>query len=383
MLALTLAAGSSSGALEPREAHPQAAGSDKAKLVLQRFLERSRTVAMTSIIEQPMQPGSKQTMQLKIVQDEKGRRRTTVLQPLSMQNITSVADGKKWVNYYPDERKMVVQDAPSPSKWETSTARMELASKNYRFEIEQSPEIAGQRVTTVVATPRSPEMPVRRFSIELSRYVLMRLETQAPNESQRTLFDVKAIDFDPQIASGFFEIKPLGDVNVVRVEAPAPLAPGTDAKALLGFQPVIPKVLPFGFACRTPEVTGEESHRMLAIQLSDGLATATVYQFLATMGSVREGSLERQISGIRIRVMSDLPFEVGRRLLDTFLKEAGKAMGPGLELSAPGRALKLSESRARSETAKRNGGFKDEPEDPLDPVVLAFMSAIASTCENL
>lgn len=390
-LCLTVLAFTVLGAPRPEAAtrpqsDPAVVAGDAAKDLLLKFLERSRYVKMTSIAEQPLRPGSKESMQLKIVQDEKGRRCSTVLQPLFMQGVKSIDDGKRWINYYPDEARLIVQDAPDKSTIFSPRARLDLAEKNYSFALEKGPAIAGKACQVVVAVPKAPEIPTRRFSIEVTRCVLLRLETKLRSEPTRLLFDTKAITFPAKISSDLFELKPVGAVQTVTVTAPKSIDSSVDVKALVGFEPVLPKAFPYGFVPRKPEITGDDTSKMVVVQLTDGLAYATVYQFGSGSAlAMKDPSLERLINGLRIKIVTDLPAEIGQRLLDVFAKEATKALGSLRELSERSRALNGQNSQAKAPAASRSK-VKDAPKEAdegLAPVLIALLAALKTACEDV
>lgn len=356
-------------------------GKDDAKDVLMRYLERGKLVAMTAIIEQPIQPRSSQTMQVKLLQDN-GKRRTTILQPLSLQGRTSIIDKERWINYYPDERRMLIQQAPEPSNWESPKERMGLASKNYAFELAKSQDIAGRKSFLVVATPKASEMPTRRYSIDASKYVLLKLETRAGNDF-RVLYDTKAIDFPTNpVNEAYFELKPLGDVQVVKLSPPKPVSSGMDVKGVLGFQPIMPRSLPFGFMSRNPELTGDDDCRMLAIQITDGLANATVYQFSSSLSSGIPEPFEVSLGGFRIRLVSDLPGDVGHKLLDAFLREANKVLSTFKEPSLPSGLLDRTRTQAPRKAGLTLGRSEPIGEAPMEMLLMALMTAFQRACED-
>lgn len=303
--------------------------SDAARDLLQRYMERGRQVTMRAIVEQRINSDSDRMMQIKLEQDSKGRRKATVLQPLSMQAIQSLDDGKRWFNYHPDEARLYVQASPSLHS-ENVKARLKLAGQNYTFSFERTPDIAGRNAAVVVATPRFAEMPTRRFSIEFNKSVLLRLEIQVEGERQ-TLFDTKAILFPTSLPSSTFEIKPVGDVRTIEKPNPVRITSKEEAISAAGIAPILPNLLPFGFVVRDPELTGEEDCRMIAVRVTDGLVYATVYQWGAkgTSGKVETGGRTMQIvvNGIRMRLVGDLPEGVRKRILEHFAKEAGRANG--------------------------------------------------------
>lgn len=352
----------------------------KAKDVLFRCIERANAVALSAIVVQKGSP-SCPTMQVKIEQDKAGRRKTTILQPLSNLGIMSEDDGKVIRNYYPDENRIVEQ--PSPRLYRDDTEeRMELAEKNYRFSLERNGEIAGRPTWVVTATPRSSELPSRKYSIDLKEDVLLRLETVDPGGRKTTHLDTLAIRYPESNNSLAFNLKsPIGQVRIINVAGPIRIENAGFAKARVGFEPVMPKDLPFGFIVREPQLTGDDEVRFVAVRITDGLVTATVYQWRSALGDPfgkDTNGLSRTINGVRIRMVGDLPDAVNGRILDLFAKEAARAFRPPVEPTPVPQMLKR-------ERTTRGNGAKDAPEDGSsadvgDPsqVDEAFMQSVTS-----
>ena len=77
---------------------------------------------------------------------------------------------------------------------------------------------------------------------------------------------------------------------------------------------------------------GERDKKFAAVRLSDGFVDATVYQWDAKGKSpFPKSGREREVRGIRIRLVGELPENVLFRLLEQFIKETMGLLSSQLE----------------------------------------------------
>ena len=143
-----------------------------AKSLLLRSMERGRHVNVSAIVVQKAPTG---TVQMKFEQARDGFERQTVLQPLSMQGVSMVDDGKRWMMYWPDERRALSQQSPR-ARLADADDRIQLADKNYRLKFGEPTTIAGRRAHAVVAEPRYKEMEERRYFIDEETSFVLRVQ---------------------------------------------------------------------------------------------------------------------------------------------------------------------------------------------------------------
>jgi hypothetical protein len=347
----------------------------RAKETLFRCIERTHLVTLSAIVVQKSGKNCPTDVQVKVEQD-KGKRKETILQPLSSQGFWSLNDGKKLVHYNADKEEQMVQPAP-PSAKEYLRERMELAGENYRFEIQRNGMIAGRQAWVVTASPKFSEMPARRYSIDIDKDVLLRLET-VENGRRDLRYDTQAIWYPDKLDSDVFNFKPVGQFKIITVPGPQKIINASMAKAKVGFAPLIPKDLPFGFIVRDSQLTGKEEARFIAVRITDGLITATIYQWdPRRLGSFGRDLDVRSIRGIRIGLVGDLPDVVHERLLDLFEKEAHKAFGPGPEPPTAPAALKRNH-KPRVDGGSDSGGDGTEDDSSQSQVDQALLETVAS-----
>lgn len=295
-----------------------------AKSALLRYLERGRNVEFTAIRLQKSGCDDLGTLQLKVQNNVAGQQCITVLAPIAMQGQIVLDDSNKYVQFFPDENRLVVTKSPN-SYLPKPKERIAIAEKNYTFTTTKGPSIAGRTVVYVVATPKDGDMPVRRYGIDEKTSVLLRMETIQRGKQPYVFIDTRAIDFKPNGSLGDLSIRPAGGVRKITMTEPARVSSPSMAVALTGIAPIVPSVLPAGFVARDPEVVGNIKEQFLAVRITDGLALATIYQFNAKGAAgtfpLPPGSVERTIGNIRFAVAGDIPNSMMNKMLLTFTQE--------------------------------------------------------------
>lgn len=305
----------------------------KAIEILRKLLSSGERVPLNAIVTQRSACGPQFEATFRMVQDNQGRRKMVGLRPLSVQGMVSCDDGDRWLNYYPDEHKVVVLPSARGDR-ENVNDRLKLATQNYRFAIETASHIAGRNAFIVVAIPKSNEMATRRIAVDAVNNVLLRVETLAQRGERKVLFETKTITFG---ASGEkFELNLSGPpARIVKPEEPIRLAKLSDAKAKVGFNPLVPKRLAFGFAVRETLMSQTSRAKYLAMRLTDGIVNATLYQWHAATSPFAdaEPGFELTIGEVRMRIMGEIPDIARLKLLESIAREYGRTFRYTRELS--------------------------------------------------
>lgn len=302
----------------------------RARKLLLLSMEKGRDANVSAIVTQSGPAGK---VQIKLEQSSDGFERHTILQPLSMQGVTSVDDGRTWMMYWPDERRVLSQESPRRSQADADE-RVRLADKNYDLKIASETSIAGRRAVCVTAEPRNREMVERRFYIDSETSFLLRIEREQPGAGSEVIFDTKAISFPKRIPK--CELFSKSDVRIIERDPPVTIRLGTNVRETVGFEPVVPQSLPLGFVVHAAQITGENSRRFIAIRITDGLVNATVYQFDGRRErSDRSGSRDRGVeaNGIRFRVVGDLTDAAKELILSRFVRDSDRVQSLASELS--------------------------------------------------
>ncbi len=298
---------------------------DRALATLRRALESQRTVHCVLVQSRNLDAdGPRLLLKVRLAGD-KGMM-VTVLQPFSMQGITSIDDAQTLRTYMPDQSTVLYQ--PSPVRFQPAIAwRLPLIGANYSVEFGQRERVAGRTVRVIELTPRHEPMPTRRLFVDESRDVVLRYEVQTEGERPVRFVDTKSVVYSRAGEDDPLEL-PESEDRLRRVVNPGPrgMGSGTSARKALGFTPRLPKTLPYGFRVHASHLVGTEGTTHLALRLSDGMVAVTIYQWA-------NGRLKREEPGSREwrrqdrhgvwfapeTVIGDpLPAEVVEGLLDAF-----------------------------------------------------------------
>jgi len=292
--------------------------------LLQHSMEVARTLPVEATIFRQKSPRSNLLMEMQFEQSGDGDARYEILSPLSLRGIINLDDGHVWTNYHPDDQEVTVQPSPRENL-EDPNFRIRLAEKNYSVKMEASTEIAGRRAITLIATPKFPEMSSRRYSIDQRKEYLLRMEI-LDHGHHRTILDTKAISFPDEVPESHFEFTAPRGAHFKTLDAPRPL--DRESKQSLGFKPAIPSNLPFGFVVQDRLVGGQKKCEFLSIKLTDGLASATVYQANEKCAAkmAKPYRFDKEVKGVRFWLVGEVPESVWKQLIDAFVKEALKGL---------------------------------------------------------
>lgn len=310
------------------EGKPQSE-SDPARELLLKTLDRNYRSNVIALISQraPDDSGAMQRIQVQISRD--GKIRQTVIYPLSMQGVETIDDGKQSATCLPDEKVILIQDSPRLLPNDTET-RINLATRNYGLSLTGSTTVAGHRAMIVVARPRYKGLETRRYHIDDRTGFLLKLETIDSRGVAKLAFQAQQVTYPASISPTVFNVdldKREGFTIISQRRIgffdSAPKAPVT-----VGFEPVLPQSLPFGFDIQDAQINDSGRFKSMAVRITDGLVKATVYQYsLSTARQMKErpGTTIGDGSGIRFVVAADVPEAVRKKILATFIETAKKA----------------------------------------------------------
>lgn len=302
--------------------------------ILRKLLSSGERIALNAIVIQRSACGPQIEATFRMVQDSQGRRKMVGLRPLSIQGMVSCDDGDRWLNYYPDEHKIVVLPSARAER-ENVTERLKLAAQNYRFAIETASHVAGRNAYVVVAIPKAGEMATRRIAVDAVNNVLLRVETLTSRGERKVLFETKSITFGQSNEKIGLDLGNGPPARVVKPEPPARLAKLADAKGQVGFSPIAPKRLAMGFAVKETLLAQTSRAKYLAMRLTDGIVNATLYQWhvLSSPFADAEPGFELTIGEVRVRVMGEIPDIARLKIIESIAKEYGRTFRVPRELS--------------------------------------------------
>ena len=281
-------------------------------------------------------PGNDVT--LKVTMSKDGKERREVLQPLSMQGYVSVDDGRRLKIYLPDDHTVLDQESPSLSRWSMKD-RLKLIGRNYKLELrkpggdESSVEIAGHSVQIVAVVPKAPEMPSRTFYIDKATCFVMRIVTQWPGESPVTVYDTKFVQYPDKLEPGTFSLNLLSDVTTKRYDARKKLPKGARAIKEVGFNPIVPQHLPYGFVVQDAQENNSREWNSVVLRITDGIQMASVYEWRSDESSKASPDRER-VGDVELLIKSELPDSVRDAILQSFVSAADSRGGETPELGS-------------------------------------------------
>lgn len=290
------------------------------RMLLFRSMQSARMVNVIAIITR--QGNNDQVRQrLKLEQHAMGLQFRTVLQPLSIQGMTFLDDGQKSMVYLPDQQ-MAYECERSADFGSEVAERMALAEENYNIRLDSSEPVAGRATFRVVASPKASGLPARQFYLDRETLYPLRFTMEDSGGKWKIAMDTQVVEFPRDMPQRNLSFDPVGVARRMKIEAARPLDAVRNPCDRLGFAPVIPKRLPLGFEIQRSELRQNEDGAQAVLWLSDGLATARVYQYRCPQ--MRDGiwSLGSNTvlteDGVTMMLVSDLPATVRRTLLSAF-----------------------------------------------------------------
>ncbi len=253
----------------------------------------------------------------------------TILEPVSLQGMQYIDDGTTLKSYMPDLNTIYLQASPQLLRM-SGDQRLDSIEKNYRLRLLDPVVVAGRRAVVVELRPKNAKMPVRRLAIDSREAFLLRSEVI--DSSVAKWVDTIKVTFLSNRPPPFSFHEPR-DV-VVRNSFVKIIKDGKFAMALIGFEPRLPKKLPFGLRVVAQQVSGSEDNPVYSVVLSDGIATVTVSQWNTkkSHGDNMEGPMAVDDYQIGFTAYGDVPDDVLQEVAKAF---ADQFSGGSLEPAGP------------------------------------------------
>lgn len=302
---------------------------DKARLLLQKTLERTFPQNVVALIMQrsPDNPSVMQRIQVQISRD--GKTRHTVIYPLSMEGVETIDDGIHLTTFLPDRNLLLIHESPRLLPNDTKS-RMQMTLRNYDLKLAGNSTVAGRPTTIVLANPHSRDLDSRRYYIDDQTGFLLQLETIDQSGKVRLAFQAKAVSYPPEISPEVFVVsKALRNCDMVPFQRPKSIMSPGKGSVDIGFDPIQPRNIPYGFTIQDVQVNESKQWRSVAVRITDGLVKATVYQWpedgAGMDANTMPGTSADVIEGIRIVVAADVPAPARKRILQAFADAARRA----------------------------------------------------------
>lgn len=298
------------------------------ELLLKTLVRTSKSNVVALILQRsPEDNGSYQKIQVQISKD--GRVRQTVIYPLSMQGVEKIDDGKQSATCLPDEKLILVQESPRTLP-DDSASRINLTVRNYGLTLAGNTTVAGHRAAIVVAKPRYAGMETRRYHIDERTGFLLKLETVDSKGAIKMAFQAQQVTYPASIGATVFslELDKREDYRIITQKRAGFLDSPGKRYDPIGFEPVFPQELPFGFDIQDVQINDSGRHKSVAVRITDGLVKGTVYQYsLSVAKNMKEmpGTTIMDGNGIRFVIAADVPEAVRKKMLAHFTATAKKA----------------------------------------------------------
>lgn len=292
------------------------------KYLLLKSMTAARRYAISAVIIQRMSHVNDAEVEMKMEQDVYGRTRFTIWQPSHMRGLISLDDGINWYTYMPDHKRVIKQESPRVAQGNPAY-QIYLADENYTWKMEKGTDIASCPTVVVTATPKVKGLLTRRYYLDSRTSLMLQMDTISPDGKKTVNLETRSVAYlkeSPKLA-----IPGEGDSSITTRTMPTPerVSPPSVAKDKVGFTPVIPDKLPFGFIVKSTEIVGPPNDQFIAIRLTDGLVTETVYQWKDSSSKRRGpfGSKKNTViaNGIRMRSIGEVPSDMAKKILQSFV----------------------------------------------------------------
>jgi len=302
---------------------------ERARQLLLKTLERNFSQNVVALISQrgPGDGDAFQRIQVQISRD--GKVRQTVIYPLSMQGVETIDNGQQSATYLPDEGLILVQESSRLLPNDTAT-RISLTVKNYSLSVSGTSKVAGQSAAIVTATPRSRGLEKRRYYIDQNTGFLLQLETIDGSGNAKVAFRTQQVSYPPKINAEAFKVDlESRDGQKIVYRRRTGLFDGSKGSPSVGFKPILPSELPFGFAMQDAQINDSGNYRSVAVRITDGLVKGTVYQYSTTTAKnlkAMPGTTIGDAAGVRFFIAADIPESARERILEAFVEAAQKKL---------------------------------------------------------
>jgi outer membrane lipoprotein-sorting protein len=296
---------------------------DHAQRYLMRSLAGDYHTNIVAVMKQ-RQSGDKGSVIVKIQKSKDGKTRETVLSPLHLQ-CEYLDNGTSIETYSPDEKTLIIQPANQLSQ--DLAFRTPLIQRNYSVKLEAKRKIAGRSCVVVIANARYTQIPsIRYFFDEKTGFPLSK-ETIRPDGDVTTEYEVVEVKFPSRIEPSVFKIEPPVGYETVSYAEPTKINSISEAASMLGFSPIVPAQIPYGFKVQRMTTTKNSKWKALCLKMTDGLQRVTVYEWVPEPGETIKTGENRVIrlhNGINVMIVSDIDSNIRNILIRSFLVMADR-----------------------------------------------------------
>lgn len=296
----------------------------RARRLLQLGMGSRPMVNVRAIIFQRIDANSSVMQQIQVEMSTRGKIHQIVLAPMSYLGYDLVDDGITNRTYSPDDKTLVVQPS-SQQDSEELRFRMKLVDQNYRLAVLGKDTIAGRSAMVIEAAPKNSVLETRCYSVDEKNGLLLRLETCRGSGKKTVQFETKMVEFPEDFSEDTFKLDPPMGVSVKKFARKC-VTPEAAAELTneLGFRPVVPSSLPYGFEIQQLQSSMNSGVPALSVRITDGLAKATVFQWRHSGPGAPPpaGTAAASTGRLTLLISGDLPEPAKQAILQSFVKAA-------------------------------------------------------------
>jgi negative regulator of sigma E activity len=248
----------------------------------------------------------------------------TVVQPIDMAGMRTVDDGKVMNVFSPLDQKVWVQASPRLTAFPIRQ-RMGLLNENYRVTFGEESSVAGREVRKIVISAKRSSVGDRLWYVDEKERVLLRSERVTEEGDVIPLLDVLLVFFNSSISKNEFKFDVDEDIEREKIPDPRPFKYGKDVSEELGFEPRIPRKLPYGFrTIKRQMIEVDDERSFVQIEVSDGMGRISIYQWSqkvfegANPSGIRSSAADI-IGGVGFSAAGDAPPSVVKEILNQFV----------------------------------------------------------------
>lgn len=271
------------------------------------------TMRMDSWLDEPA------TVQIETVKGKGAK--VTWIHPSTMQGVAYFDDGRQIRQYFPDKNLLRLRKS-FQSFWPDAESLLNLTAKNYTVKDAGRTTRIGREANIVVATAKYQELGSRRFLIDSRLPVVLEDRHTAGGD---TIVRLQAIQLR-EMPPGEVDLSLGAPANAAIAEGwgPKDITDMKFAAGVLKFTPRIPEKIPFGFAVFAKQLVGREEQPFLVVRITDGLATAHIYEWRYGYGANKSmaeipATLVDSRSDIAYSIVGDLPPKASEIVLQSFV----------------------------------------------------------------
>lgn len=265
-------------------------------------------------------PDSDTPTKVKVELSKSGKIRNTIIEPLVMQGISYIDDGRTVTQYRPEDEVMVIYPSPQLGELQVDE-KLKLIERNYTLSEQKSEKVAGRSTFVIKAAPKQKGMPTRFYWIERTHFTILRSAVDFPKTKRWVQIDTYSVQYGPKLCPKLFGPEDIEDWGVRRVDAPRDYPTFQAASKATRLALNSPANIPFGFSLQTVKVWKVDNYPLVSAWLTDGLVLVRmlIHKSAFNIGSLSgDAALREESGGITFELMSELPRALNIQFMKAF-----------------------------------------------------------------